>query len=159
MQESASGPLWATGRYLLLCLCCVSPSPNHLQLFRVALQHMIAHPALPAVCAADVIGIPIGKRLMRHREPFNMKTPTAVHSVILFMLSLYMTLECAKQVAMLQSQGYRNLGLPSGPLSGLSKFCVLFDLKLELYLNASAAAFCSGRHDQPRPLHSLGAGV
>eukprot|EP00891_Asterochloris_glomerata_P000399 jgi/Astpho2/399/Aster-x0922 len=47
--------------------------------------------------AIHVIGIPIGKRLMRDREPFNMRTPTALHSVNLFMLSLYMTLECAKQ--------------------------------------------------------------
>ena len=85
------------------------------------IQHRIAHQARPAVCAADVIGIPIGKRLMRDREPFNMKTPTALHSVILFMLSLYMTLECAKQVAMLQSQGCRELELQcglSGPLAG-----------------------------------------
>ena len=118
MQESASGPLWATGNYLLLCLCCVSPSLNQLQLFLVTT--LIAYQAPPAVCAADVIGIFVGKRLMRDREPFNMRTPTAVHSVILFMLSLYMTLECAKQVAMLESWGYRDLQLRwglTGPLA------------------------------------------
>lgn len=62
-----------------------------------------------------------------------MRTPTALHSVNLFMLSLYMTLECAKQVAMLQAQGYTEHELPCdqcGPLSGLSRFCFFFTLSL-----------------------------
>ena len=47
---------------------------------------------------ADMLSIPIGKALMKNRQPMKLKGFAAVHNAFLFGLSLYMCLECIQQV-------------------------------------------------------------
>ena len=49
--------------------------------------------------AADLCSIPIGQRLMRERLPFKLRRFAAVHNAVLFSLSLYMTVEVARQAS------------------------------------------------------------
>ncbi len=50
---------------------------------------------------ADVVAIPLGQRLMRDRPPFKLKAFAVLHNLVLFSLSLYMSLETLKQVGSL----------------------------------------------------------
>ncbi|KAK9838521.1 hypothetical protein WJX81_004941 [Elliptochloris bilobata] len=54
-----------------------------------------------------LLSIPVGQQLMRGRQPFKLRRFAAVHNAILFSLSLYMTIEVARQA-------YRNFGWQHG---------------------------------------------
>ena len=51
----------------------------------------------------DVGGVLGGKRLMKHRKPFNVKPFAVVHNAVMFALSLYMVIETL-------TQSYENFG-------------------------------------------------
>jgi len=55
------------------------------------------------ITAAYLLGIPLLMRMMRDREPFQLKGVAAVHNAVLFFLSLYMAVETLRQA-------YRNFG-------------------------------------------------
>ena len=57
---------------------------------------LISACALPA--CADVLSLPLGMALMRNRPPMKLKRFAAVHNAFLFSLSLYMSVECIRQV-------------------------------------------------------------
>lgn len=45
-----------------------------------------------------MLSIPIGKAIMKNRQPMKLRGFAAVHNAFLFGLSLYMCLECIQQV-------------------------------------------------------------
>lgn len=47
--------------------------------------------------SADMMAIPIGKAVMRNRQPMKLRSFAAAHNAFLFGLSLYMCLECLQQ--------------------------------------------------------------
>ncbi|KAK9820370.1 hypothetical protein WJX72_009566 [[Myrmecia] bisecta] len=56
-----------------------------------------------AISALYILGIPVGHRIMRDREPLKLRRFATLHNAFLFALSLYMTVECV-------TQSYRNFG-------------------------------------------------
>ena len=48
--------------------------------------------------AADVLGVDLGRRIMRNRKPVNVKNFAQLHNLIMFFLSLYMVIETVVQV-------------------------------------------------------------
>ena len=48
---------------------------------------------------ADIVGVDVGKRLMRKRKPVNVKSFSIVHNAIMFFASLYMVIETLRQVS------------------------------------------------------------
>lgn len=63
---------------------------------------------------ADLCSIPIGQRLMRERPPFKLRRFAAVHNAVLFSLSLYMTVEVARQASPAKRQRLAALFGPAG---------------------------------------------
>ena len=57
----------------------------------------------PKKKSSDVGGVLGGKRLMKHRKPFNVKPFAVVHNAVMFALSLYMVIETL-------TQSYENFG-------------------------------------------------
>lgn len=51
------------------------------------------------VAIADVVGVDLGRRLMRNRKPINVKNFSQLHNLIMFFLSLYMVIETVTQVS------------------------------------------------------------
>lgn len=49
---------------------------------------------------ADILGVDLGKRLMRNRKPVNVKAFAMAHNFVMFSASLYMVIETVRQVRM-----------------------------------------------------------
>lgn len=47
---------------------------------------------------ADILGVDLGKRLMRNRKPINVNGFAVAHNIIMFCASLYMVIETLRQV-------------------------------------------------------------
>jgi hypothetical protein len=47
----------------------------------------------------DIGGVMLGVHLMRNRKPFNMRTFTIAHNLLMFCASLYMVVETVRQVS------------------------------------------------------------
>lgn len=62
---------------------------------------------------ADVVGVDVGRRIMRNRKPVNVKNFSQLHNLIMFFLSLYMVIETVTQVRQLLSQQQPVLMCPS----------------------------------------------
>lgn len=60
-----------------------------------------------ALCDIDLVGIPVLMRIMRDREPMQVKGIAALHNAILFFLSLYMVTETLYQVLILDASCMR----------------------------------------------------
>lgn len=74
----------------------------------------------PLALLSDTLAIPVGIRLMRDREPFQIKKFVICHNLFLFSLSLYMAIETFRQAYINMGWGTRGFtfyGNVADPLS------------------------------------------
>ena len=79
-------------------VCSVRPSKEQLSVPMLQSYPVSRGADVGAFGCADMLSIPIGKAIMKNREPMKLKRFAAVHNAFLFGLSLYMCLECIQQV-------------------------------------------------------------
>ena len=62
------------------------------------MSHDSSH-ANGSTAVTDIVGVDLGKRLMRNRKPVNVKAFAMAHNLVMFLASLYMVIETLRQVS------------------------------------------------------------